>query len=98
MSEYEKLHARIAQLVERNSRLGAGLECALGDLATAKGIIERNQKDADRYRWLRDGVHAENIEANDGSAYAGTYNCEFRSYQGEALDKLIDTDMQKATI
>lgn len=52
MSEYEKLHARIAQLVERNNQLGAELECALGDLATAKGIIERDQEDAECFRYL----------------------------------------------
>jgi len=58
MSEYEKLHQRISQLVERNEQLGAELECALGDLATAKGIIDRLQKDADRYQWLKEeGLH-----------------------------------------
>ena len=53
MSEYEKLHARIAQLVERNSQLGSEIDRVLGELAQAKQIIERDQKDAERYRWIR---------------------------------------------
>lgn len=34
-------------------RIRAELECARGDLKTAMEIVERNQKDADRYRWLK---------------------------------------------
>jgi hypothetical protein len=49
MSDYEKLHARIAQLVVRNSQLGRELECALGDISTAKGIIERLTSKSELY-------------------------------------------------
>lgn len=98
MSEHENLHARISQLVERNSRLGAELECALGDVATAKGIIERLQKDADRYRWLRDGAYADDIESTDGTPYVGSNGEGAFAYGGVRLDQLIDTDMRKAKL
>lgn len=38
------------------NRLKAELECARGDLKTAMDIVERNQKDADRYQFLRRDV------------------------------------------
>lgn len=87
-SECGKLHTRIAQLVQRNNQLGAELECALGDLATAKGIIARLQKDADRYQWLRSPAVGPHI--------IGTYFFETISddcnppYRGMKIDKDLD--------
>lgn len=97
MSEYEKLHTRIAQLVERNSQLGAALECALGDIATAKGIIERLQKDADRYRWLRSpavGPHIINTHLFE--TVSDDVNPPYRTMKiDKELDEAIDRRMQE---
>lgn len=89
MSEYEKLHARIAQLVERNNQLGAALDCAYGDLAQAKQIIDRNQKDADRYRWLRQ------YEFDIGSfhsAHEHNHQAWFESIDDSQIDACIQEE------
>ena len=41
------------------ARLKSELECARGDIRTAQGIIERLQKDADRYRHIREHSYVE---------------------------------------
>lgn len=87
--------AVLAMLAEID-RLKAELECAVGDIRTATQIIERNSKDAGRYRWLRDGCHAEDIESTDGTPYVGSNGEGGFNYKGARLDQLIDADMQKA--
>lgn len=77
-------------------KLSAELECARGDLRQAMQIVERDQKDAERYRWLRDGAHADDIESTDGTPYVGSNGEGGYAYQGVSLDHLVDTDMQKA--
>jgi hypothetical protein len=106
MSEYEKLHQRISQLVERNEQLGAELECALGDLATAKGVIDRLQKDADRYQLIKSKACTED---RDGG-YTGfwrlpcmpAWDCTMRSRSEksnysyrDSLDKSVDSVIAK---
>ena len=78
------------------AKLKAELECARGDIRTAQGIIEVLQKDADRYRWLRGGCNAEDIESTDGTPYVGSNGEGAFNYCGERLDLLVDTDMKKA--
>lgn len=80
MSEYEKLHQRIAQLVERNEQLGVELECALGDVATAKGIINRQCR---AFESIRDSLQHEYW-----SEYAGLDGTR------EILDAAIDLSFE----
>lgn len=69
MSDYEKLHARISQLVERNTGLGKEVDRLNNEsynLSNQLGSCDRERralmaenkslsKDAERYRWLRNG-------------------------------------------
>lgn len=70
------------------ARLKAELECALGDLATAKGIIDRLQKDADRYEFLRSG---DDYDHEDEPLRVST--CDQSGYIGDALDSVVDAHM-----
>lgn len=88
--------AAVLAVLAEIDQLKAELECAVGDIRTATQIIERNSKDADRYRWLRDGAYDENIESTDGTPYVGSNGEGAFEYKGARLDKLIDADMQKA--
>ena len=88
--------AVVLALIAEVDRLKSELECATGDIKTAIRIVERNQKDADRYRWLRDGAYAENIESTDGTPYVGSNGEGSFAYEGVRLDQLVDADMQKA--
>lgn len=101
MSEYEKLHQRIAQLVERNEQLGSELECALGDVATAKGIIAKLQADADRYRLLRAGSENNGSRSDDGGCL-WVWDWRGCNYEGcgvelcgEELDDVVDSLIAK---
>lgn len=101
MSECEKLHQRIAQLVERNGQLGAELECALGDLATAKTIAERNMNDAERYRLLRVGCENNGSRSDEGGCLWvwDWRGCNYEEcgveLSGEELDGAVDSLLAK---
>lgn len=106
MSEYEKLHQRIAQLVDRNEQLGGELECALGDIATAKGIIAKLQANSDRYELIKSKAYTEDRDGGytgfwrlpclpgwDGTPYSHSRKEDY-DYR-DSLDKSIDSVITK---
>jgi hypothetical protein len=84
-------------------RMAALLECAQGVLKQAMQIIEKDTKDADRYRWLRDQpscyMHTEGWQIrrhwkdlyNAGRPHGMNTMC----VSGESLDAGIDAEMSK---
>jgi len=88
------------------ARLKAELECALGDLATAKGIIDRLQKDADRYALIKSKACTEDRDGGytgfwrlpcmpgwDGTPYSKSRKEDF-NYR-DSLDKAVDSVIAK---
>lgn len=93
-----ELHEQISQLKAENKRLAALLECAEGDLKLAMQIIEKNGKDAERYRWLRDPDNQEDLEA-DSDYLMPPIICGYAEHEDilsmDSLDKAIDDAMSK---
>lgn len=90
--------AEVLALIAENKHLAELLECAQGDLATAKTIAERSMNDAERYRWLRDDA------VDPGTVIdkkVGVFNSEDGGYpiweyrSGAELDSAIDAAMSK---
>lgn len=76
--------AVVLELIAEVDRLKSEIGCATGDIRTAVQIIERNQKDSDRYRWLR----SNQFDALDIMESSGADQMQYKN--SDELDAAID--------
>lgn len=88
----------VLSMIAEIKRLTELLECAQGDLKQAMQIIEKNGKDAERYRWLRDPDNQEDLEP-DSDYLMPPIIFGYAEHEDilamESLDQAIDAAMSK---
>lgn len=94
--------AAVLALIAENKRLAALLECAQGDLKQAMQIIEKDGKDAERYRFLRRTKSWEDLEFDDCKFWIvnnvrDEAGYEILNQDGSMLDEVVDAAMSKET-
>lgn len=79
-------------------RMAALLECAQGDLKQAMQIIERDGKDAERYRFLRRTDSWGDIDFDDHGLWIVNARDEVINQDGAKLDAAVDAAMSKEKV
>lgn len=85
--------AAVLRLIAENKRLSELLECSQGDMRQANRIMERDMKDAERYRFLRKTDSWADIDFDDHGLWIVNARDDVLNQDGEQLDAAVDAAM-----